>query len=229
MLDKIKSALFYTEEEEEFVLPTSPATHQSPTGFVKPTGPAVPSVITYGVRPESDASLVNSGTMKDQIAAELAKAIEGQAYGKFKQMSTSLKARIPDASQRTIATGATLEIQGVKSLDILTAARSALAFLDGEANSFETEATSDAQTTDAQVEQLKATTATTVADKEAQIKKLQDEITQLHQDQLQAESEAIKTKGAIEVSRAQFRSAMSQVKAELEQDIKDVTLYLGGA
>lgn len=229
MFDKIKNAMFYTEPEDDFVMPEKTTAPPTKGGFVAPTGPANPSVVSYGVPVGTDASAVNSGTMKDQIATELLKATEGQAYGKFKQMSLNLKTRIPDNGQRIIATGATLELSGVKSVDILIAARDAVAFLDSEANSFETEAVNDIQNATTELADLKIKIATMIAEKEEQIKKLQEEVSQCQKDELHFESETIKTKGAIEVSRAQFKSAMAQVKAEVEQDIKDVTLYLGGA
>lgn len=223
-----------TPEDDNFLADKAPdkataiASVLPAKGFSTPTGPAVPSTVNYS-RPSGSVPTSNDTELiKTKLLESLAEATKGSPFASYKKMNDGLKARITDIGSRVIASAATLEMQGISKDQITSSITDALTFLDSEHNSFESECVADLQTADTELKRVTEQVLNAIADKEEEIKTLQQEITDARQNKLDFETRTAQEKGSIELSRIQFQSAIAQVKGDVQNDNKEIALYLGG-
>lgn len=213
MLGKVKG--FFFEESE------SPP----PTPKTQAQLPVAPVFTSTGAIAQPHVPV--NGKIKENLSDALQKKIAGTAYGQFQKISSGMKTRIVDSSTRCIATGASLEAQGITKDKILTSAQEALGFLNTELEVFSQETVQDLTTADQQFQSKSVEISTAVQQKQDQIRALQDEISDLQKQKATLDITTAEKKSHLEVDKINFQNAVSVLSQEINNDISDITRFMG--
>lgn len=222
ILGKAKGFLFEGEDDD---VPSAPV-QKSPTVPLKPA--TVQSVVVNTAYVAASAAPAGGGHFKDALAREVTNNFVNTPYSLFQKMNNGMKPKIADSSARLMAIGTSMEIQGITKQVILDDANKVIAFLNNEANSFNNDLNSSVTEIDTKLKSRSEAIAQSVQQKQDQIKSLQDDILNLQKEKSELEISSGEAKTKLEMSRVEFSGALNALNQEINNDINDITRYIGG-
>lgn len=224
MLDKFKSAIF---EEDVAPTPTAPAGRLPTRALLQQQAPTTPYTVAAPLSTPNGTVPAVPKHMKQTLLDELAKNIVGSPYLQFQKINTSMKLKIGDTATRCMAIGASLDAQGITKQSLLDGANQAKQFLTQEATNFQADVNSNINNLEQQYQTKIAQIATTLEQKQNQIKALSDDISALQKEKSSLDLDVQANKTKFEVSKIEFTGALDSVLQEISTDINDITVYLG--
>lgn len=214
LFDTIKNAL--VEEDAPHVTPVDKKveTKKSPATITIPATNPTQTTMT-------------SGKMKDILLSGLASSLAGSPYLNFQNMNNKMKLKIADTSTRLSAISASMEVQGITKQAILDGANNAVAFLNNESNTFQSELESNLQRLEQGYKNKTDNISSLLEQKQNQIKVLSEEISNLQKEKSTTDIQAQEEKTQLEVSRIEFSGSLNSIVQEIRNDINDINLNLG--
>lgn len=228
MLDAAKKFLFVQDDDNDYKPVDKPST-------IKPTAPkaVAPSVTisgdaTFKTSPETSVTSVDATKFKASLATEFVNNFTDTAYAKFQKLNTGMKAKIGDTSARISTIGVSLDVSGITKDALLDDATRAVSFLTGEGSSFVSDIAERLASIESHVTNEVSQIEAAVQSKQDTIKSLQEEILDLEKTKNFTKIQANTDKTNLEMNKVAFTSVLTAMVQEVNNDISDITRYIGG-
>jgi len=170
---------------------------------------------------------LSSGKMKDILLNGLTSNLSGSPYLNFQNMNNKMKLKIADTSTRLSAISASMEVQGITKQAILDGANNAVAFLNNESSTFQSELELNIQRLEQEYKNKTDNISSLLEQKQNQIKVLSEEISSLQKDKSTTDIQTQEEKTHLEVSRIEFSGSLNSIIQEIRNDINDININLG--